>query len=326
VNQSGSSFVFDPNSRNYAPATGVGAVADEKVLLWGRPGYLGNKAAGRGAKLYFAINDMPRWHATGDVGWAPKYYAGGSSSAPTFSTNPGAALPVKFRVSADPNNSSTTENDTFDWIGQMSIAWVPPLNKWVMFYGGDAFPMHDRVVNGTRRPHDPYLFNALFGVDPASVPNLAFHANSAISFRTADHPWGPWSVPQDLFPRNTAEALQLYALGVPDQSGVHPGGVFRHPGCAESANALCMHHEQFFADTTQLQPFADFVSLFLDQQTLQTLGPPHVVFNYGYAYGPNIVEPWIMQDPNDANRVIMQWNVSTWNPYQVILVQTRFQK
>jgi hypothetical protein len=41
---------------------------------------------------------------------------------------------------------------------------------------------------------------------------------------------------------------------------------------------------------------------------------------YGFFYGPNIIESWV-KPTGDGVDVI--WNVSTWDPYRVILLRTR---
>jgi hypothetical protein len=44
----------------------------------------------------------------------------------------------------------------------------------------------------------------------------------------------------------------------------------------------------------------------------------------GRLYAPNVLDEWT-EDVSDAGRRAAEiyWNVSTWNPYQVVLVKTR---
>jgi hypothetical protein len=302
------SFVpSNPIANDYRPANGLEPRTNEKVLLWGRPGFIGNKAAGRSSKLYFAYNDMPRYERAGDIGWRPQYFSGLSGGVPTFSPTETAAVPLNFYT--DESRTQTTDVDAYDCVGQMSVSWVSAINKWVMFYGGDAFPMYDRFVNGQLQPHDPYLYNAAFGLEPSSVPNLTFNPYGAISFRTADHPWGPWSAAQHLFPTNPIEMSMQYG----------PYGILHDPACRDP-NA-CMPHEEF---VTSIESASEqFSRLFpLDP----ALGSASLGIHYGYMYGPNIIDPWIV-DVSGAGRraAVIHWNVSTWDPYQVVLLRSRIE-
>jgi hypothetical protein len=40
-------------------------------------------------------------------------------------------------------------------------------------------------------------------------------------------------------------------------------------------------------------------------------------------YGAAIIEPWTQALPGDDPGAEMYWNVSTWNPYQVLLMKTQ---
>jgi len=43
----------------------------------------------------------------------------------------------------------------------------------------------------------------------------------------------------------------------------------------------------------------------------------------GWLYAPNIVEPWVRESDNGVD---IFWHVSTWNPYQVVLLKTQLQR
>lgn len=46
----------------------------------------------------------------------------------------------------------------------------------------------------------------------------------------------------------------------------------------------------------------------------------------GRLYSPNVIEEWTEDKTAEAGAPAadLYWNVSTWNPYQVVLVKTRF--
>jgi hypothetical protein len=108
--------------------------------------------------------------------------------------------------------------------------------------------------------------------------------NGAIRMRTADNPWGPWSPAQDVIVGGDPYAMPL-------EGQYRPGGMLRHPACTEKSCAPHTDTEIYSADK-----------------------------EYGFFYSPNIIESWIR--PKGA-AVDVIWNVSTWDPYRVILLRTR---
>jgi hypothetical protein len=92
---------------------------------------------------------------------------------------------------------------------QMAVSFTgPPLNTWIMIYGGD---LADYLLA------DPA--NARPGPDPG-----------AIRIRFAEHPWGPWTPPQT-----------LVAPGDPLVAGdpYGPGGFLFHTACRDAPPLLC---------------------------------------------------------------------------------------
>ncbi|MFO1466018.1 MAG: DUF4185 domain-containing protein [Steroidobacteraceae bacterium] len=69
-----------------------------------------------------------------------------------------------------------------------------------------------------------------------------------------------------------------------------PGGALHHPDCSE---ASCASH---------------------------TRTPFYRAKEYGFFYAANIIEPWIT---DRAGTIELLWNVSTWDPYRVVLMRTR---
>jgi hypothetical protein len=192
-------------NQNYNVATGSGG--NQRVLIWGRPGFIGVGASGRPLHLYFGYVNMP----TGpSFTWSVNYFAGMSGNVPTFSTNEANA------VALDLNSTLTGSqpDEPYDAVGQMSIVWVDQFHKWVMFYGGGGSKL------GTSMFPTCGVVEALVGPECTSVAL----GNGAIRMRTADDPWGPWSPPQDVFVGGDPNVTPL-------QYQYAPGGILRHPDC-----------------------------------------------------------------------------------------------
>ena len=207
--------------RDFTPARGSGHVnqdygiadragGNQRVFLWGRPGFIGVSARGRSLGLYFAYVDMP---AAPDFRWDVHYYTGKDAKGiPQFSANELDAVAVDL----DSTRAGIQSGEVHDVVDQMSVAWVEPLKKWVMLYGG-----------GMIKLPSPILANCgvLEFFTRSECRNVVI-GNGAIRMRSADDPWGPWSPPQDVLiggdPDKSPPEL-LYA----------PGGILRHPDCVE---------------------------------------------------------------------------------------------
>lgn len=161
---------FDPARANgvgndYTTADGV-SPGTEKVFVWGRPWWTSVNATGHTLHMYFAYVDMPTVSSSGDFSWAPKYFTGlDGAGRPTFSTNQLAAVPLDLSGAGNP------ANEPYDVVQQMTIRFVPTLNKWVMFYGG-----------GTQTS------GAICDV-PGMNCDLVELAGGSIRMRTASQPW-----------------------------------------------------------------------------------------------------------------------------------------
>jgi len=133
-----------------------------------------------------------------------------------------------------------------------------------------------------------------FLADPANA--RPGPAPGAIQIRFADQPWGPWSEPQPhLIPGSPSVVGDMYG----------PGGVLYHHACVDQGPATC-------ARTDPTRP-------------LHSLNPGcapfPVEFEIGYFYAPNIIDAYTK--PDGAGGVDLYWNVSTWNPYAVLLLKTK---
>ena len=231
-----------------------------KVLVWGRPNYVGSKARDRQAQLYLALADLPELDAEGAPSWAPRYFAGlDDDGAPRFVAEQSEAVPL------DQSGGEGDPSEPNDLINQMSVSWIEPLGRWVMLYGGDLDPDATDFYNrGAQRNED-----------------------GAIFVRFAEQPWGPWSKPEVILaagdPAEPNRAGSQYAAG----------GVLYHPDCEGDA---CVPGDPFTLTGEDIVP-------------------------YGWLYGANVVDCWTTE--RGADGVDLYWNVSTWNPYQVVLMKTR---
>lgn len=118
------------------------------------------------------------------------------------------------------------------------------------------------------------------------VPN---DPNAGIQLRTAPHPWGPWSDPQLIWNATTEGAYG----GCPDGT-LYPalGG-----GCAQT--------DPFRPGGLNMCPAPS----------------PSPNLDFGVEYGVNILSTYTKPGP-EANSATIYWNISTWNPYRVVLMKS----
>jgi hypothetical protein len=257
-------------THDYRPIDGAPAAGtNPQVFLWGRPLWIGANKVDRSLPLYFAYADLPQYSATGNFNWRVHYYKTiGANGVPVFSDNPTDAAKLSL------SGGSKPENEQFDIVNQMSVSYIPQMDKWVMFYGGDIHPNLITLV--------PTLAGPNAGAY-ASDPNHAIHA------RFASNPWGPWSAP-----------VSVYAPGNPGpppatQSGPVTGD-YAAWGMIHDSNCVgfpCVSGEG---------------------------NPLFLVSNYGFLYGANIIDAWTT--PQGVHDADVYWNVSTWDPYQTVLMKS----
>lgn len=130
------------------------------------------------------------------------------------------------------------------------------------------------------------------GETPPIIPMGAVDdPQHAIHIRFASHPWGPWSDPQQFFiSGDPAVAPSGYAPAT--QFGRN--GILFHPQC-----------RNFWSD--------------LECAPTEAWGLGHA----GFLYGVNIIDQWNSVRLLPRLGVDIYWTVSTWNPYQVLLMKTR---
>ena len=195
-----------PAKQDYRPAKGAGGT--RRVFFWGRPGFVGVAANGRTMAMYFAYADMPTGSA---YEWKLNYYTGTVDGTPQFSPHEKDAMPVDL----DSTRAGVQADEVHDIVNQVSVAWVAPLEKWVMFYGGGLSNLPTAAL-----PKCGVV--QLFAGEECKDVNLD---NGAVRMRTADDPWGPWTPPQDVIVGGLATD------GPRGQYG--PGGALRHPACTD---------------------------------------------------------------------------------------------
>jgi hypothetical protein len=210
---------FDPTAgpdhaiQDYRPAGGAGN--QNRLLLWGRPGFVGVGKRGRTLGLYFAWVDLPR---DGRYAWDPHFFAGvDDRGVPQFSTDERDAAPADL----DSTREGVQADEEFDLVDQNTFAWIEHLQKWVMFFGGGVSTL----------PIEPHLANCglieLFAGPDCKEVEVG---NGAFRMRTADHPWGPWSPAQDVIVGGDPNARPL-------ERQYRPGGMLRHPACTDDGCA-----------------------------------------------------------------------------------------
>lgn len=259
---------FDPArasgaGNDYTSADGS-KVGRDGAFVWGRPSFGGLGAEGRDARLYLAWLPMPSYDEAGHFAFQPRFFAGlDAQGRPRFVEREVDSVALDL----DDSQRGVQPEEMHDVVGQMSISWIPSLERWVMFYGGDMGEEFLRYIFGPDRhalAHDPL---------------------GSIYVRFAEEPWGPWTVPAPLFSAGAPD------LGVIGQYG--PGGILHDPGCG---HPHCAPSEPAFS------------------------GWPGLPGERGRLYGPSIVDPWTEERPDGA--VDLYWHLSTWNPYQVVLMRT----
>jgi hypothetical protein len=259
---------------------------------------------------------------TGAIAWAPKFFAGyDAAGKPRWSDSELEAEPVYgIDENLELQNGQPVWNwkqPEFDYVNQMSLSYLAPLGRWALVYGGDA-PGFTVADPKTGMPMPP--------VYAQSVPG-------AIYLRSAAHPWG----------RSSANANAAEAWTIPRPLLTRQAAA-RYLACDDDNNPsnACAAADQRQQPTDVLGAIGDLVTQLAPDDWLAAsatciAGNAALELQYslggdssGHLYGVNVIQEWT-EDVTDRapglakgdRAVEFYWNVSTWNPYQVVLVKTQ---
>lgn len=244
----------NPKANIYEPTD-----SPRELLMWGRPSFLAFPP--NSSSVYLLHHRLKTLDGPGtSVDWAPRYFAGlDAKGDPTWTDDQVAAAPV-------------IDNETIIQVQQFSVAWVEPIERFVMLYSG-RFP---RV--------------------PATDPGTGF--KSGIFMRTAEHPWGPWSAPLRIWNADDENAY--------DCPYENPG-IMYHQG---AVGISCPVSEPYRPNWPGFPPLNNCPAV---------TPTPHE--DFGVEYGVNILDTFTK--PGLAiDTAVIYWNMSTWNPYHVVLMRT----
>jgi hypothetical protein len=133
------------------------------VLIWGKPAFDSLISPLPSYLLYYDLS------VTGDDRWIPHYFTGITDGIPQWSTVSSSEKIAPGLAPVITAASERIEDMPINHPWQISVSFVPGLNKWIMLYGGRP----------QKRP-------VLYGDNP----------KVGIYMREADQPWGPWSAPR----------------------------------------------------------------------------------------------------------------------------------
>lgn len=276
---------------------------NETLLLWGRANFIG--ADGFQALPFLLYQPLAGLiDASGQIAWAPQYFAGyGADGAPAWSASEAEAQPIY--------GGGPGDTPEFDYVNQMSMVYVPTLQRWLMVYGGSTpATMDPRSLD---RPAPTYA---------QSVPG-------AVYLRSAVHPFGRAnsSAPAAdgfsaarplLIPKAMAKQLACDE-GVQSSDQCTPGLHEQPGGLLDAIGNVFREVKPEDVASTSASCAAGGVAL--DAQ--------YSVGNdaSGHLYGAAVIDSWTQDVTaavgSDEPTVEFYWNVSTWNPYQVLLMKTQ---
>jgi hypothetical protein len=294
-----------PEQNDYRPGY-------ETLLLWGRASFVGHD----GYQTLPFLLYQPLENIIDDAGriaWAPRFFAGYDASGnPAWSDNEADAQPVygvdENLTQVDGQWRWDIRYPEFDYVNQMSTTFVPELGRWLMLYGGEITHARDPGKDGLpKRTH------------PQVIPG-------AFYLRSAQHPWG-----------------RAHASDAIDQGFSQPRPVLRPKDLAkdlacreDQPSAECnaelpqTHSDVLSSVTSAITDFSAIDAL--DATAKCSAGGEIIDSQYadydegGHLYGAAIIQSWTTALPDAAPNdpaVELYWNVSTWNPYQALLVKTQ---
>ncbi len=303
----------DPSQNDYRPG-------DHTLFLWGRPSFVG----GDGVQslpflLYVSLAELTD---EAEPRWSPHFFAGYDDAGDAvWSEDEQAAVPIygtEAELARDEDGEERIDwrEPEYDYVNQTSVAYLEALDRFVMLYGGDVPAWLVADEDGVAR--NP--------VNKARVPG-------AIQLRSARHPWGRANLHDpDAQAWSSAQAVLTREVAAP-YLACGEGGQDELPGCTDEADEnspldLLATIASVSADDLSETP--DVVAMCIEGSAAlagmnAASGDP-----VGRLYGVNVIEPWTedvserADDLEDGQRAVeLYFNVSTWNPYQVVLMKTQ---
>ncbi|HMJ12792.1 MAG TPA: hypothetical protein VK524_15325 [Polyangiaceae bacterium] len=314
-----------PEKNDYRPG-------NHTLLMWGRPAFVG--AGGMQSLPFLLYAPIAALSGTGGQGtrFEPRFFAGfdvagkarwserESDAQPLYGTEADVTVGPAPDGGARPQRMHWQEPE-FDYVNQMSVSYVAPLQRWVMFYGGDV----------------PGFMVMTPESGKAQEPIYAQPAPGAIHMRRARHPWGRltrdrptkegWSSPEPVLTRQQAsrfmvcgDANEKLMPGCIEDSDPHgPFEVFRSIGRLASRHSL--------------GEFLNKAGSCIAGDVAQKVGGALDDNRMGRLYGANIIEEWtedvtdrVTLKAGETRAADVYWNASTWNPYQVVLVKSELRE
>jgi hypothetical protein len=208
---------FDParahgDGNDYKPALG-NELERSGVFIWGRPHFGGVASEGRDLRLYLLWVPMPAPDSSMQFAWNPRFFTGlDPEGRPQFSDRELDA----HALDLDAETDGEQPEELHDFAGHMNMSWVPSLQQFVMFYGGDVPGFSEGLLawdDPDKIEHDP---------------------KGSLWVRFAPQPWGPWTAPRMLLEGGDRSTAATPAL----QYG--PGGILAHNRCT---SADCAHYD-----------------------------------------------------------------------------------
>ena len=288
------------------------------LLGFGRPSFV---AQGGAQSLPFLFYVTLPQRADEPLDFTPHFFAGvDAAGRPRWTLVEEEAQPIYGQarlVSQDGATRIQFPQPEFDYVNQMSVSFVEPLQRWVMLYGGDLPTFMVADAYGQRIPQ-----------------RVAQPVPGAIHMRTAVHPWGDpgsaaagaadisgWTAPRAVLTRTDAAQYMVCADD--------PAVAAEMPGCLQTGdphgpldlvNTLMNYASELSPDA-----FAEVTNTCLEGQVVDAVQDELSGSSVGRLYGVNIIDSWttpVAAQEKDSAGAELYWNVSTWNPYQVVLVRT----
>jgi hypothetical protein len=296
-------FDFDhPENNDYRAGS-------QTLLVWGRPAWLGTN--GFQPLMFLLAQPLANLLAAdGSIQWAPKFFAGDAQdNRPQWSDSEVDAQPVY-------GAADWQEKPEFDVVNQFAVSYVEPLERFVLVYGGGT---SDWIATDQATAAMPPI------VHPQPTPGSMY-------MRSAKHPFGQLDASADPTQAWSDPVLLLSADEMKQYIACNDAGPSQQP-CAVSPDANRPYDLVRLLDGLSTAPSPD-QALAIGAMCLAGGLTLDAMYDAGddsggHLYGANVIDTWT-QDVTDQvsglsageHAVELYWNVSTWNPYSVVLVKS----